>query len=111
MQKPAHALFIKTDGTVKEITPNDNKAFSLEELQNLIGYMSEDGRWHKTVQWVPFPSGKVLICNDDGRLIGCPPNARAMQIWAEEYPKSKFPENNDGLVVGNVLISPKTFIR
>lgn len=104
------ALFIPVGEHPIEVYPENGKSFTLEELQNYIKGEGPGGK-STTVQWVPLPSGKVMICNDDGRLIGLEPNDSAMKFWADEYPIEKYPMNNDGLVVGNVLISPKRYVR
>lgn len=105
------ALYIATDGTELALRPKNGKFFTLEELQGLVAHQRDDGFMSCRVQFVPLPSGKIMVCNDDGRLIGCELNIRAMMIWKDEYPPAQYPYNNDGIVVGNVLISPKSLIR
>ena len=89
------AKFIKTDGTIKEVIPKDRKEFSLKELQKFVGGL---------IQMVSLPSGKEIIVNDEGKLIGLPKNEEATKIWKEEYPIKKYPDNNDELVVGDILL-------
>jgi hypothetical protein len=96
------AIFIQTDGTIKEVTPNDKKCFSYEELKTFIGGI---------IQIVPMPSGKELVCHDEGKLIGLAENVEATKIWKKEYPIEKYPNNNDELIVGNVLITDPEFLE
>lgn len=82
-------------GSVEEVKPENGKYFTLAEWQRFCGGI---------VQIVPLPSGKEMVCNDEGKLIGLPPNRLATALWKEEYPIHKYPNNNDELVVGDVLI-------
>lgn len=89
------ATLIKTDGTVKKVVPKNGKSFSLKEMQGFVG---------RIIDMVPLPSGKEFVLNDEGKLDGLPKNERATEIWKEEYPIEKYPENNDELIVGDVLL-------
>lgn len=94
------AIWIKTDGAVLEVKPK-GKYFSYEELQ---GFIRDDNS--SMVEIVPLPSGKLLVCNEEGKLTDEPViNEVATEIWKKEYPISKYPLNNDQLMVGNVLIT------
>ena len=57
------------------------------------------------VQIVPLPSGKSIVINEEGKLIGLPVNKAATAEWKNEYPIEKYPMNNDELIVGNALIA------
>ncbi len=89
------AQYIKTNGSVIGIRPEQGKQFTLKELQGLVG---------GTVDLAYMPSGNVMYLNDNGKLKGLPMNEKASEIWQKEYPLNKYPINNDGLIVGDVLI-------
>lgn len=116
MKNKEPARYIKVDGTVSEIYPKDSKSFTLKELQDLIG-------GSKVIDIQPLPSGDFIIVDDngkqgdhmvlgkDGRLVDAFKNEVATDIWKKEYPIEKYPFNNDELIVGNVVVSPREFIR
>ena len=45
-----------------------------------------------------------MVLNDEGKLIGLPKNDNAIDIWKETYPITEYPNNNDELIVGDVII-------
>ena len=92
------AKLIKVDGTIKEVVPENGKAFSLKELQKFIG---------RNIQMIFLPSGRELVFNEEGKLDDLPENKEATKLWKEEYPIEKYPYNNNGLIVGNVLVVKK----
>jgi len=89
------AKFITWDGGEKEVKPADGKRFTLKELQDYVGGCFE---------LIVLPSRRVMYLNENGKNDGLIKNELATKIWNEEYPIEKYPNNNDGLVVGNVLI-------
>ena len=93
---------IKVDGTVTEVTPKDGKFFSLEELRGFVG---------GTVQIVPLPDERCLVCNDEGKLDGLPINEKGTDLWKEQYPIAEYPNNNDELMVGDILVCDASFIE
>lgn len=93
------AIYYKTDSRIENVYPKNGKTFTYEELQNFVG----DGE-NKMVEIVPLPSGRSIIVNEEGKLIGLNKNLRATDVWKAEYPIEKYPENNDELIVGNVLV-------
>jgi len=95
------AIYIKTDRTIQEVKPK-NKYFSYKEMSDFVGGM---------IEIVPLPSGKLLICNEEGKLIGLEKNEEATKIWQKEYPIEKYPLNNDELIVGNVVITDEKLIE
>ena len=82
-------------GKMIPILPNDGKVFNLKELQSLVG-----GK----IEVIYFPSGKRLVVNEEGKLMNLPMNTQVMEIWREEFPIEEYPDNNDGVVVGNAVI-------
>lgn len=90
------ATYYKTNGEVKEVSPKNGKYFSYEELKSFVeGY----------VEIVPLPSGKSIVVNEEGKMIGLDKNEKASEEWLKEYPYEKYPFNNDGTIAGNALIA------
>ena len=89
-------MHIKADGSEPvKVFPKDGKIFSPKELQGYVGGL---------VEIVRLPSGMIMAMNEEGKLIGLPENVVATGIWKKEYPISKYPDDNDELVVGDVLL-------
>jgi hypothetical protein len=61
------ARFIPVDGPEREIKPRKTH-WTLGELQALVGGY---------IQGVPWPDGRQLICNEDGKRLGLPRNDKA----------------------------------
>lgn len=93
------AIYYTTDGKFREVQPINGKFFTYEELQNFV----KDGD-NTMIEIVPLPSGKSIVVNEEGKLIGLPKNQLATDFWRIEYPLSKYPDNNDELIVGNALV-------
>jgi hypothetical protein len=92
----------KTTGEKIEVTPKNGTDFVYEELTAFVGGM---------VEIVPLPSGRVMVCNEEGRLIGLPHNALASQVWNAEYPINQYPLNNPQDVRGDVLFCESNLIK
>ena len=93
------AILYKTDSTIENVSPKNGKTFSYEEMQGFVGEGSD-----RMVEIVPLPSGRYIIVNEEGKLIGLKTNLRATDVWKAEYPIEKYPHNNDELIVGNALV-------
>ena len=93
------ATFYKVSGEIEEVKPENGKTFSYEELQGFVGEGSD-----KMVEIVPLPSGKSIIVNEEGKLIGLKKNENATALWKKEYPFAQYPDNNDELIAGNALV-------
>lgn len=96
------AQYFTIEGEIKEVSPEDGKQFTYKELQALVGDM---------IEIVPLPSGKLLVCHEEGKLINLPKNENATNVWKAEYPIELYPDNNDELIVGNILITPANLIE
>ncbi len=94
--------YYKIDGYIADVMPKNRKHFTYDELRLFVGSI---------VQIVPMPSGKLMVIHEDGKLIGLPMNHKATEVWKEEYPIEKYPQNNDELIVGDALITEEKYIR
>ena len=69
----------------KAVEPENGSDFSLKELQTMVG---------GCIEIVNLPSGKIMVVNEEGRLIGLPINSIATELYG-------------GLIVGNALVCNK----
>ena len=90
------ALLVKISGEKSIVYPKKKSGFEYEELRDFIGGI---------IQIVPLGKGRELVCHDEGKLIGLSKNIAATEIWKNAYPISEYPDNNDELVVGDILIT------
>lgn len=81
------AVIFHADGKRTMISPANGHDFSLAELKAAIG-----GGY---IEIVNIRDGLLLVCDDDGRSKGLPPNAQATQLF------SRFPDDD---FVGDVLV-------
>ena len=86
-----------------DIKPQNGKTFSLKELQGYVGGTID-------IQELP-KMGALLVLNDNGKCEGLPENPVATILWKMNYPIKEYPENNDELVVGDVVICTKNYIK
>ena len=89
------ATYYKTNGEVKEVSPKNGKWFTYEELKEFVGGM---------IEIVPLPSGKSIVVNEEGKLIGLLKNEKASEEWLKEFSLSEYPFNN-GTIAGDALIA------
>ena len=97
------ALVYKTNGEVESITPENGKYFSLKEMQGICDGVVD-------IQELP-KSNRLIILNDEGKLIGLPINEKATEVWKREYPIAEYPHNNYELIVGNVIVCDKSMVQ
>ena len=90
------------DGRMVETPPDNGEYFTFQELQFLVEGM---------VEIVPLPSGKIMICNEEGKINGLPKNEKATEIWKKEYQIEKYRGNNDELVVGNAIFCDSSMVK
>lgn len=83
------AKIIKTDGNIKYVKPKNNKDFSLEELQKIIG---------GHIQIVKTKRGKLMVINEEGKLLRLQKNRKATDLY--EY-------GGTDIIVGDVLVIDK----
>jgi len=70
----ASAIIIKSSGKVEEVTFKGKKP-KLEELQGCVGGY---------IECVYLKDGKVLVVNEDGKMLGLPQNEKATSIIVEQ---------------------------
>ena len=101
-EKKTAQYFTATGGEVT-ISPANGKTFSYEEMKAAVNGM---------VEIVPLPSGKILIGNEESKLTDSPiKNEKATDIWKREYPFEKYPNNNDELICGDVIICEDSMVE
>ena len=101
--KKIKAQLYEVDGTITRVKPLKGKTFQLVELQGYVAGL---------IDIQPLPKlKKVMILNDEGKLLGLLKNKAATNIWKEEYPIAEFPGNNDELIVGDVIICDEELIN
>ena len=93
--KKSMAILIKTNGDIREVKPLNGKKFTYEELREFVGGM---------VEIVSVPSGRTIYLNEEGKLIDLPKNEAGTALWKLEYPIEQYPNNNDELMVGDILL-------
>lgn len=92
------ATIIKADGTTQEVTPANGRNFRLKEVQAIV-----DG----LVEVVDLPDGRIMLINEEGKLIDLPRNAEATKLAGlptpEERWKAKLAWEEQGWSVINAL--------
>jgi hypothetical protein len=95
-----------------EVQPKNGRDFKLDELQRMIEGTGVNGEHSTTVQFLPLPDGRIMLVNDNGRLIGLPLNEGATKVWREAFPAEKYPLNRgEMIIVGNALVCSKGMVR
>lgn len=86
------------------VAPANGKRFTLDELQGLVGGTIDIARLPE------IPGNLVMVMNDNGKLLDLRVNEIASEIWRAAWPIGKYPYNNDGTIVGDVLIAPRSMV-
>lgn len=89
------AQIIKTDGTIQDVAPADGKAFSLEEMQRIVGGY---------IEIIPSNDGRLIVLNEEGKLHNLPGNPAATVFFARGVIA------DDDYIVGDVLVTPNEFV-
>lgn len=92
------AYTIDVDGRVESVSPDNGTDFSLEELQGFVGGYIE-------IQPLRHMTGKVMVLNEEGKLIGLPGNETASMIYNAQFGRSV------DHVCGRVLLCDSDMIR
>ena len=93
------ALLYKTDYSVEEIQPANGRYFKLEEMQKYVGGL---------IEIIPLDGegleDKLLVVNEEGKLINLPFNLFATVEWEKYYGQTDY-------VSGDAIICHPKFIR
>ena len=90
------ARIIFSNGVVIEISPKNGTDFQLDELQKFVGGY---------IEVVPLDrTGEIMVLNEEGKLIGLPPNMNATAYLAQN---SRFAD----FIVGDVLVCDSGQVR
>ena len=87
MDRGNTAVLIQANGGIKIAAPKNGRAFTIAEMQKLVGGY---------VEYLITMSGQVMVVAEEGRLMGLPENEKATLV----YGRGDF-------VVGNVLVGDK----
>lgn len=94
----------KANGEVSEVAPEKGKKFSYEQLRGFVGGTIDIEPLREYKGTAQTKGQYVIVVNDNGKLNGLTVNEKASAIWREAWPIEKYPHNNDGLIVGDVLV-------
>lgn len=90
------ATLYKTDGTREDVTPANGTDFKYDELKNFVeGY----------IEIVHLGKKKVMVVNEEGKLMNLPVNAEATKVMLEMLPMSR------DYIVGNALVCKTSEIK
>lgn len=90
------AKIYKTNGEVIEVSPKNGKTFELEELQAIVEHKVDDVSYHY-IEIINLRDGRLMVLNEEGKLIGAPMNNNATDIFVQSF-------GVFDIVVGNVLV-------
>ncbi len=85
---------ITTDGDSLEVQPENGRKFSLRELQAVVGGY---------IEIITLRDGRLMILNEEGNLLGLPPNPVATVIAYNALTEANG-------IVGDVLICDGSLI-
>ncbi len=64
----------RTNGNDEGSTPANDGVYTLEELQAIVG---------GHIEIVALSDGRLMVCNEEGKLLGLPFNAKATALFAK----------------------------
>ena len=96
------ATWIKSSGNEEEVTPKNGRDFQLEELQDFVAGAGPGG-FSDTITIVTLSDGRIMVANDEGKLIGLKHNSKGTQLYLQAGGVSD--------IVGNVLVCDKAMVR
>jgi len=102
MNQSKKAVFIPSDyrSQSREISPENGESFTLAELNEFVG---------GHVEMITFPSGRMIVINEEGKLNGLPVNYFATKEWLKEFPPEQYqPED---FVVGDAIICDREMVK
>ena len=89
------ARLYKTNGEVIEVSPKNNRDFTLEELQSFV---------EGDIEIINFTTEKILIVNEEGKINKLPFNELATELWKKYYGRTDY-------IVGNALLCNSDEVR
>ena len=90
-----------TEQEFKMITKTKDEP-TLKEAQDFVGGM---------VECITFPSGDLLIVNEEGKLMQLPLNPEATVLWRMTFTKDKYAFGYDDFVVGPAIYIKKHALK
>jgi hypothetical protein len=99
------AIVLYPNGETKEVQPRNGTDFQLDELQSFV-----EGH----IEIVPLPDGRIMVINEEGRLLDLPRNEQATQLAqlpsCEEIWKQKLIMQEAGYTVIDATLPGEPFI-
>lgn len=89
------ARLYKTNGEVIEVSPKNNRDFTLEELQSFV---------EGDIEIINLTAEKILIVNEEGKINKLPFNELATELWKKYYGRTDY-------IVGNALLCNSDEVR
>lgn len=89
------AKLYKTNGEVIEVSPKNNRDFTLEELQSFV---------EGDIEIINLTAEKILIVNEEGKINKLPFNELATELWKKYYGRTDY-------IVGNALLCNSDEVR
>lgn len=89
------ARLYKTNEEVIEVSPKNNRDFTLEELQNFV---------EGDIEIINLTTKKILIVNEEGKINKLPFNELATELWEKYYGRTDY-------IVGNALLCNSDEVR
>ncbi len=74
------AIIISPDGRQKEVSPQNGTDFKLAELTAIVG---------GHIEIVNLPDGRIMICNEEGKLLELPRNEQATSLVGFPTPEER----------------------
>lgn len=82
------AKLFRINGTEETVQPENGVSFTCDELQSFVGNYFE---------LVPLKNNKMMVCNEDGKLLNLSVNVKATSLaWQNGFTSQDF-------LVGDVL--------
>ena len=89
------AKLYTTNGEVIEVSPKNNRDFTLEELQSFV---------EGDIEIINLTAEKILIVNEEGKINKLPFNELATELWKKYYGRTDY-------IVGNALLCNSDEVR
>lgn len=89
------ARLYKTNREVIEVSPKNNRDFTLKELQNFV---------EGDIEIINLTTKKILIVNEEGKINKLPFNESATELWKKYYGRTDY-------IVGNALLCNSDEVR